>query len=70
MICRNPEESGSNVNKGMAVLYMDKSKQAKKANFLPCPLYRLPAEGVVQIKGGSSLVLCSLHMFTLSPFRA
>jgi hypothetical protein len=32
-----------------------KSKQAEIASYLlPCPLYRPPTEGVIQIKGGSS----------------
>lgn len=45
-IDRNLEEVGFAIE--------SEGKQAKSKNFLLRPLYRLPAEGLVQIKGGSS----------------
>lgn len=44
----NPEDVGSNANEG--VYLPDKNR----AFFLPCPLYRLPTEGVVPMKGARS----------------
>jgi hypothetical protein len=49
-ICWNSEEVGSNA-KGMDLsARMTASRQ--KSFLFPCPLNRLPAEGVVEIKGG------------------
>jgi hypothetical protein len=52
-ICQNPEEVGANVPEGMG-LPARGSRQEKAVFLVPCPLYRLPAEGVAQSKGGSS----------------
>jgi hypothetical protein len=50
--CWNPEEVGSNANEGIDLLARARaSRQRKRASFLlPCPLYRLPAKGVVQLE--------------------
>ena len=49
----------------MELVIESKSKQAKKVSFLfPCPLYRLPTEGVLQIKDASShLKSCGLKLY-------
>lgn len=52
--CQNLEV-GSNVGKGTDLPVKSESKQAGRDSFLlPCPLYRLPAECVAQIKDRSS----------------
>ena len=53
-ICWNPEEIGAKTSEGKLASESE-SKQAKRESFLLlCPFYRLPAEGVAQIKGESS----------------
>ena len=49
----NPEEVGSNASEGMDLLVRVRAcRHKKKESFLlPCPLYGLPAEGAVHIKG-------------------
>jgi hypothetical protein len=50
-----PEEGGSNTSERMTLASKIKSEQAKPMSFhLQRPLYRLPVDGVTQIKGRSS----------------
>ncbi|EDL82258.1 rCG29069 [Rattus norvegicus] len=46
----NPKEVGSNASEGMD---FPETGSRQKSFLPPCPLYRLPAESVAQIKGGS-----------------
>ena len=49
---RNPEEVGAKASEGKHSSESE-SKQAKRESFLLlCPFYRLPEEGMAQIKGG------------------
>jgi len=53
-IRQSPEEADSNVSEGMDVQARASRQRERASFFLPCPLYRLPARGMTQIKGGSS----------------
>lgn len=53
-----PESRRSRLNAREEILGLareSENKQTKRTSFLlPCPLHRLPTEGMTQIKGGSS----------------
>ena len=51
---QNPGEVGSKANEGMDVPAKARASRQKASFLLPCPSYRLPAEGVAHIKGRSS----------------
>jgi hypothetical protein len=54
-ILQDPEEVGFAASEGIDFLVKQERAGKDRASFPPlCPLYRLPAEGVVQITEGSS----------------
>lgn len=48
-----PEEVGAIASEGMDLLARAKASRQRGNKLLPRPLYRLPAEVVAQIQGGS-----------------
>lgn len=59
-ICQNPREVGSNASEEWMDLPVRARASRQRESFhLPLPLYRLPIEGVDQIKGGSSYLRSS-----------
>jgi hypothetical protein len=53
-IYKNPKEVGSTASDGMDLPLRVRTSRQKSKFPLLCPSYRLPPEGVPQIKGGSS----------------
>lgn len=52
IMCWNPDKEGFNAREGKDLLGRVLESRQKKNKLTPhCPIYRLPAEGVVQIKG-------------------
>lgn len=54
-ICQNTKKIGSNSSEGLDLLSRVRaSRQRERSFLLLCPLYRLPEEGVINIKSGYS----------------
>lgn len=49
----NPKEVGSKAGEGIDWPVENENKQANRIQFPLCPLYKLTAEGMAQIEGGS-----------------